>query len=593
MSIKFSHLINMNFVSKKMFKNYGLLLIVLGFSIYGPGCTKANECSSVSTVTNSDCSSQIPSVSTLPVSLNISYIDSYFFDQLSQSWMTITQGNLSGGLTGMTVPIYSNFLNLDTADALTAVAAATTQFQNQASYTATQYNNIPYIELVPQVGATYLYDYVKKDLNNNVLYEKQATVPIINGRVILPLINAVFDNEFYPTNPAAGSLFVNDITFAAQSTAQQGTEGNTVVFQTQFDIPPSGYTVNYAGDISNFTLPTRWQYYYNGTDGVANSNMHFFQLVNQKTTPEQIPLNVKFVFQTPPVLNIDETVFWELPFDYQTFENTQTILPSRGNRFYSQLTTLTSSASTNPAFQMNIQVNGVTVPLTGGNTIEVDDLPAGTPWNLDFFYNFNQNAKYTSTSGRAMLSPLKPICWEFTDATYNPIAEETAKATAIANGGYISICHPDADATVTIAPTDTTTTETDSWYDDFSYVEYNAFTQYLGHMYGVKSVRFYTSGCMQVYSQQEGTSAGSWTLESQGDAQCATAGSGTSSSTTTNNGWVYYTAEQTFTIFDNAATYQTDSALSSLLQQFSISPTITNYPYYRYNGLINEVNHIF
>jgi hypothetical protein len=540
----------------------------------GSGCNSSTTpCSTAADVNSPNCSSQIPGVSSIPVSLTITYANSYFY---------VTSGNLSGGTFGTTVPIYSDFLNLDQTTALQSVLLASAQFTNPSNYPVTSYNYIPYIEIVPQVGATYLYDYVKKDLNNNVIYEQNGTVPVIDGRVILPLINAEFNGQFYSTNAAIGSRFIHELSFAAQSSSQQGTLSSAIDFETSLMIPPTDFSTNYAsGDLPNFSLDNRWNYYFSQTDFTPNPAMHFFTMTNNKPTPEQVPMDVKFVFQTPPVLNIDEQVFFELPFDYNTFESTNTIVPLRGSRFYAKTQTLTS----NNAFNEVFKIAGNNVSLTSQTTLEVDSLPAGTPWNVDFFYNFNQNAGFASTSGRPLLTPLKPICYEFSNSTFDPIAEAAAKTAAIASGGYLSICHPEADTTVTIQPGQTNINLVDSWFNFFSYIPFDQFTSELGHMYGVKSVRFYTSGCVQVYTRLPGTT--SWILSSQGDANC---GQGVGAA---NTGWSYYNADKTFTIFDNIANYQSTNGLVPLLQTFSTSPVITDYPLFYFNGVANDTNHLY
>jgi hypothetical protein len=560
--------------------------LVLFATFYMAGCSKAaNNCSSPDNINDAACQKQLPSVSTVPVTLGITYADSQFYDQNSLTWDTLTKANLTGGTTGITVPIYSDFLDTDQATALTSAAAATAEFNAQSSYAVSAYNEIPYIEIVPETGVQYLYDYVKKDLNNTVIYEQSGTVPTINGRVILPLINAMFNGNFYSTNAALGSLFVHSLTFAAQSATQRGTISSTINFETSFNIPPTDYTTDYStADVANFSLDNRWQSYFNTTDYNPNTSFKFFTLKQNKTVSEQIPLDLKIVFQTPPVLNIDQDVFFELPFDYDTFKANNTINPSRGSRFYDKTSTLTSATD----FGMNMKINGVVIPLTNTKELEYLNLPANTPWNIDFSYDFTQNAGFAinPANGVGLLDPLKPECWQFTNTQFNPIAEQTAKTAAIAAGGYISICHPTQDAKVTIAAgANQTLSLTDSWFNFFSYIPYNAYTNELGHFFGIKQVRFYASGCLRIYSRQPGTS--SYILTSNSDDttnQCGTDASG---------GWVYWTAEKVFTIFDLTNNYTNTLGLVPLIQTFSTSPTITDYPLYRFNVLDNDVHHIY
>lgn len=561
-------------------------LLVFAF-LLATGCNKSNspDCSSAANITNPACTNQIPPVTTRPATLNVTFADSVFYDQLSATWDTITKDRLTGGTTGITIPIYSNFLNETQAVALASSELANSQKAKPTATASSAYNFVPYIEIVPEDGVTYLYDYIKRDLNNNIIYEKNGTVPVTaDGRVILPLINAEFNNNFYSTNTSQGARFQHSLTFAAQSTTQKGVLSATISFETTFQIPPTDFLVNYTGDMQKFSLDKRWQYYFNGTDYNANKLFHFFQLKETNPIPEQIPLDVKIVFQSPPTIKMDEDEFFELPFDYDVFKSTNTISPLRGSRFYDHTTTLSSDTD----FQMNLQMNNTTIPLTNVKELEYLAYPAATPWTVDFFFNMNQNAGYAAnpTSGVGLLSPLKPICWEFNNSTYNPISEESAKASAIAANGYISICHPDSDKKVVVAAGTTSTVNlTDSWYNYFSYIPYNQYKKELGHFYGLKKVRFYASGCFRLYTRQVGTT--SYVLTSKGNAQCGASTDGT------DTGWVYYSAEQVFTVFDNVASYQNVNGLTPLLQTFSSSPTIKDYPIFKFNGLENDLQHVY
>ena len=177
------------------------------------------------------------------------------------------------------------------------------------------------------------------------------------------------------------------------------------------------------------------------------------------------------------------------------------------------------------------------------------------------------------------------MCSQFSKTNYNPIAEENAKSLAVQNGGYISICHPTANKKITIpAGSSNSLSLTDTWFNFFSYVPFNAYKNELGHFYGLKKIKFYSSGCLRVYTRQPGTS--SYILASKGSTgnQCGTDASG---------GWVYYTAEKTFTVFDLTNNYTNSIGLVPLIQTFSTSPAITDYPLFQFNTLDNDVHHVY
>lgn len=566
-------------------KRFLYLIVSVSFFIGFTACKKkAPDCSAPENISDPQCLNQLPGVDSRPVALKITFKDSYFYDQNSASWMTVQKDRLSGGTFGITVPIYSNFLNQSKDTVLAKATLAEDQKNRPTLYQATDFNFVPFIEIVAEDGVDYLFDYIKRDLNNNVIYEKNGSVPVYNGHVILPLVNAMFDNQFYSTNASLGSRFVHSITFAAQSKNKKGILSSTIDFETTFQIPPTDFLVDYTGDMDTFSLAKRWRYYFKNNDYSPNQFFKFFTLKEKKTIPEQVPLDLKVVFQTPPELKIEQEVFFELPFDYDTFKTSpnNTIIPLRGSRFYAKKTTLGSGSD----FKMNVKINNTTVPLTNTKELEYLNLPAGKPWNFEFYYNMTQNDGYAVNplNGVGVLNPLKPMCWDFANSTYSPILEETSKELAIAGNGYISICHPSANKKVTVAAGASNIDLVDSWFGFFSYIPYNQFKKELGHFYGIKKVRFYSEGCFRTYAREVGTT--SYILKSKGSAQCG-------STVDADNGWVYYYAEKVFTVFDDINQYDSIDGLKPLLQTFSSRPTITDYSLFKFNGLENDIRHVY
>jgi len=221
-------------------------------------------------------------------------------------------------------------------------------------------------------------------------------------------------------------------------------------------------------------------------------------------------------------------------------------------------------------------------------TLEYDNLPAGTPWNVEFDYNFTTNSAYQNQYG--LLTPLKPACWDMANLVFPPLSYANIQSTAAASGGYFSICHPEANEPVAFtAGEQTSLSLNDSWYGYFSYIPYDQYTNELGHLYGIRNIRFYSSGCFQVYTRETTTNnSGTWSLASSGSSQCTSSGS----TTNTNSGWVYYNAQQSFTIFDDINSYSGVNGLSSLLQTFSSSSTDSSLGFH-FNGLNNDFNHLY
>jgi hypothetical protein len=576
-------------------------LLVAGFLslAFLSGCSKDSDpCSSASNVDSPECQKDIPDIDDRPLTLAINFRDSFYYDTNTQTWMTVKKENLDGGIFGQTVNIYSTFLNISTDAALAKISIAADQKARPSVYPISEYDRIPYIEVEYESGVDYIYNYVKRDLNNNIIYEKTGSMVIYQNRALLPLINAMFDNQFYTSAGQISSRFIHSLAIAAQSKNKRGTKTANIEFETVLQIPNTDFYVEYATDstfkafnpsnlsASGFSLPTRWNYYFGGNDNVPNSQMKFFTLKEIKDISEQIPLDVRVVFQEPPKLTMTQEQFFEMPLDLDAFKATGKVTPQRGYAFYTQ----TNSLDSDKDFKMKIRMNGQFVTLSSQREFEVTGLAAGTPWDMEFYYDFSQNALYNSGDGKGLLTPLKPACVELTNGVFNPIQESLDRQTALNNGGFIAICHP-ADNTKVVIPADqlaTTNKElSDTWYDFFSYYPYDQYKNELGHFFGLRRVSFKAEGCVRVYVRQQGNS--NWDLKSQGNANCDPENTGT---TTTNNGWVYFYAERQFTVFDYINNYDGVAGLKSLIQFFGSKP-VRQTPYFYFNNDLNNSKHIY
>jgi len=545
------------------------------------GCTSSdNACSSASNVSNAECQKQITDVDSRSLTLAVNFSDSYFFDQNTQSWKTISKNNLDGGLVGFTVPIYSDFLNISTKSAMAKIMLSKDQFQHQSSYAATDFNRIPYFEVAVEDGVDYIFDYTKTNSNNEIVYQKQGALSVQDGRAILPLINESFDSQFF-SSVSSSSRFTHSISIAAQSKDKKGTRTTNIIFDAVLQIPNTDFYVNYADDAKNFTLKNRWSNYYKNTDGVPNTDFHFITLKEIKNVSEQVPLDLKITFQEPPSVKIIQDVFLENPFDTNEISSTYKVNPQRGYNFYVQRQTMTGTYPTptgiGPDFQMKLKLNGTSLSLTSGREANIS-VAAGVPWNIDVFYDFTQHANYSNPNGTGLMTPLRPVCQQNKNENFLPLTEESAKQTAINSGGYLSICHPSENRKVIVAASDITTTPyslTDTWYGFFSYVPYDMFKREVGHFYGIRSVTLRMEGCVKISVRDPST--GNYTIKSKSHAVCDIPGGGD------NQGWVYFFAEKQATLFENINDYEGVSGLKALMQSFGSRP-IKESPYFFFNG---------
>ena len=564
--------------------NYNKAILIFALLQIASGCTKQlPTCSTADEVNNPECQKQIPNIDTRPTPLSIVFLDSFYYDSISRTWKGINKDRLLGGIVGDTVLIYSSFLNVPLELALQKASLSAQQKSKPDLFNEDEYNRVPYFEIAAEDGVEYLFNYAKKDLNNNLIYEKIDKVPVIGGKHILPLVNAMFDNKLYPVDASAGSRFIHSIGFAAQSKSARGSVTRTIDFETAFRIPDAGFNISYSREMSEFNLKNRWRHYFKNSDYQANTEMGFFTLSEQKEKPEQIPLDVKYVFQTPPSVNLEQEVFFELPIDYDSLVGNKEIVPLRGGRFYTKKQILSSNSD----FRMKLKVNEKFVNLVNGKEISVMELPAGKPWDVSFFYDFTANLGYPA-SAVGLMYPLRPICNELSGLIYNPVQEETQKEASISGGGFTGICHPVLNKKVTIGPNEVSSlTLEDTWFGFFSYSPYNQFKRELGHFYGIKKIRLFSEGCVRVYAKEVGTSA--YVLKSKGTpGKCMNEQGGAGS-----GGWVYYFAEKTFTIFDDISKYESYDGLKPLMQSFSVRPPITDYDNFWFNGLKNDLRHLF
>lgn len=565
----------------KCMKKLIILCLLLGLGAVSCSDSDDNPCSSSANIDDPNCNRDIPDITDRPITLGIKFKDSHFYNQNTRAWETITGQTLDGGIMNITLPIYSNFLNMSESNVVQKIRLAKDQFERPTFYNSADFSTIPYIEVEAEDGVDYLYSYTKRDLNNNIIFERTGQMLKVEGRALLPFVNTMFGNQFYTSGISAGTKYKHSIAIAAQSQSDIGTRTPTIDFETVLQIPNTTFYVDYSSDVNNFNLKDRFQYYYkNNTDFVPNDLFKFLTLKELKEVPEQVPLDVTVVFQTPPKLVIEQEVFFEMPFDLEQLKTNNVVVPQRGYAFYNQRGTFTSDLD----FNMKIRAGGQFVVLNAQREFEMLNIPGGTPWDMEFFYDFTQNTNYNSGDGKGLITPLKPECNNIPNTAFSPLLEKEQKTTAIANGGFIATCHPQTNTKLIIPANQMGSTPyslSDTWYDFFSYIPLDQAKKEAGHLYGIRSVRFKFEGCVRVYARQVGDT--NYELKTDGNALCGES---------LENGWVYFSAEKTATIFDHVNEYDGVPGLKQIIQFFGSSP-LRQIPHFEFNRDLNNNRHIY
>jgi len=567
-------------------------ILFLVFTLFLVSCSKDDEnkddCSTAASVDS--CEVIIEKPADRPATLALKVEDSFFFDQNSGEWVTLTKERIRGGILGVTLPIYSDFVNDPLDEIVPRILSAAGQVTKPGDPSVVGNENfIPYIEIDYEKGVKYIFSYIKTDLITGQVWEKEGELIIADDRAVLPIVNNMFDGLLYPSQVQAGSSSraSHSIAIVAQQNGKRGSEILTVKFETLLKIPNTEFYEILGNDSKNLSLKNRWNYYYDNKDGVPNSEFYFIKLKDKKPTPEQVPLDLKIVFQEPPTIKIIQETFVEVPFDPDQARANQIIIPTRGHTFYTQTSVLNSQQD----FQMKIKMAGQEVSLTNQREIVVPSLPGGTAWDMDMFIDFTQNPAYSSPSGRTMLDPLKPDCYLQSGNPFEPLTINVLKTSLINAGGFYSVCHPEENRPIQIEPEKMQVTPyslTDSYFGHFMYVPEgpraqngNIISQQLGLFHGIKRLVLRFEGCLRVSVREPGTSA--WSVKTKSNKeQCGEAAG---------EGWVFFSLETQKTIFDNTSDYQGVTGLENLIQLFGTRPQRQTGKF-KFNGIFNEPNHL-
>ena len=303
----------------------------------------------------------------------------------------------------------------------------------------------------------------------------------------------------------------------------------------------------------------------------------------ERLSAESVPVDIKILFKERPKIEIEQEVFFEMPIDIDTLKTTGEVNVVRGEAFYVQKVVLDSDSD----FKMKVRMNNQVQNLTDGREFVVEDLPAGTPWDVEFFVNFEQNPAFTDPQGQALITPYKPTCMEITGGTYLPLGEANERIIAQNNEGFLSTCHPQVNQKVFLSKAQLATTNldlTDTFYDFFNYVPQNDLLNQTGHFNGIRTIKFKLEGCMRVFVKTPTSST--FELKSESNDACIEEGEQNA------DGWVYFNAERTYTINDHIDEYEGIPGLRALIQSFGSKPILRT-PHFKFNGLVNNTDHLY
>lgn len=366
-------------------------------------------------------------------------------------------------------------------------------------------------------------------------------------------------------------------------------QSSTKVFKFKLNLAISekNFVTDYSDEIKAFTLPSRWSYYYDLTDGVANQGFHFADLV-EEDEPEYFSTDVKFVFKDDPVLYLTQKIFSEETIDLDNFTQNYSIIAQRGVSFFEKTIELNSVTH----FQDVFKINGTAIDSVQNTSNNYEfvkrDLIAGSKWKFGLYYNFNKSPFYSA--GQNLLTPLKPQCHMISKSEFKPIETKAKKETTLLDGGYYATCHPDTNSELNIDSSQINSTIfklSDTWYDYFSYIPQKSvdqFTSYkikeIGHLYGVKSVKFHFDACVRVYAREASvltTNPNPWSLKSPSSEECDDG---------SQDGWMKVSISKEFSIFDNMSDYISIQGLNDVLSGYFSSTPKTRANFY-FNGSIN------
>lgn len=563
-------------------------IIIVSFMLVLGACSKGKEgdpCSNAANIDDPKCQKNIGNVDNTEVNLSLKFLDSTFYSPLEKEWKEVSSGNLNGGIMGHVIPVYSSFLNLTKTEAINIIKNSKGQKDNPNSFLEVDYSTIPFIEVEAQKGVDYIYRYKKKDLNGQDIASYTGKMEISDGRAYLPLINAMFQGQFYSINDEVGQRFIHELQITAQSENIQGQIPKVIEFESFLQTPITDFYIAYSNSIKDFSLRNRFDFYYSGQDNVPNQNFSLLTL-KQDTDPEVTRSDLRIMFKNRPKIVIEQEIFFENPIDLDRFKEKGEVSVVRGQNFY----TKTILLNTDNFFNLKVRMNGAIQNLTDGRIFEVANVPAGVPWDLEMIMDMTTNPLYNNTQGTPMITPYKPTCGEITGNAFAPLAAKAEKQVATQSEGFLAICHPKTNQKLFLNKSETTTTQfdlADVFYDYFNYVPEDNLKNITGHFNGIRRVTFKLEGCMRVYSRSSGGS-GVYELVSKKAEACLDANEQDQGLT----GWVYFNASKTFTINNDLERFEGVAGLKAIIQTFG-TKAVRRTPHFKFNGLVDDLDHLY
>jgi hypothetical protein len=575
-------------------------------------------CKGSSSVSTSSTSSPTANLSQLAP---VIFADSFYYTTTNavSEWTKIDKAYLESGKLPVTITVPAGLVNTSIANADSSVQNSLAQQDPSNTLYNIGNNVIRYFALVKQDNVKkYVFEYKRYTTTSTgdikiIQSQFNGEFDIIGGYAYLPLVNDKFGGNLFDANSKLldASSFTHSISVTALSDIGLPSIIKKFTFKLDLQTEVTGISTKIAPALNatmidpssnsfNFDfLKTRWVSYYGKnasgatTEGSPNQSFDVAIIDNgQSAMSEPIATDIRFVFKVPPVLKMSQELFVEVPIDLDTYRDTKVINFKRGLNFLTRTIELNSIDH----FKSSFKVSGSIEPLNSNYEIIHKNIPANTNWDLTLSYNFNQNPNNYSAS-LPLLNPLRPECSIVRNTQFLPVSEVNLKAQSKAAGGYYASCHPDTNNSLTLNQSQvvsTSLTLKDTWNDYFAYRSNsdlsatNATIKDFGHFYGIKSVKFYASGCIKFFIRPYSSLTGltpwdttpSNTSSSQSVAKCG------------EPGWSWFE----FSVSDdignsNHSSEFTDSVLGPLRDLLINKPYDTR-PDYMFNGTVN-LNSIF
>lgn len=527
------------------------------------GCTPPDElCSSAKTANDPNCRGQ----SDLGVNsqlLEIKFTDTKFFDQNTGLWVVISKADIEAAKIESTIPLYSNTTAKPASEAVLSAASADTQ---HASSITTTKNEVPYIRIEAKPGVTYSYRYRKYDSLGALKYEKLGTLSKSGEHAYIPMVNDFLDNQLYTTGTAVGTQHKHLFTITATSGSKTGL-AKEVQAVTTTTVQNTEYLAIFGDTMNLLTLDNRWRYYRTApTFGAVNTNLDYLILRDKAVAGEMTDLDVRVTFKDDFKIEIEQTLFEEVPFDLPSFKTTGVPVAFRGHTFYTNTITLNSIDD----FKHKLFLDDLQMTETSRKVYTVNSFTAGKRFDIKFNIDLTQQSSYSGDpNSKGFHYPLQPVCKADKGQNFTPWVDEINRDNLKAQTPSLfnAICHLDQSANVTIDPANNPTNVAlaDTWFNFFSYAPYRPEKKELGHLFGIRSVKFRVTACYKI--EVKATAAVTWNKRSQGNSNCG--------DTASTADWLIVSTEKSYTIFDNLSQYDTVPGLRSLIETFRSAPTVS------------------